>query len=611
MQDIERDMRGSIPRFVHLLYVPTQECNLRCGYCYLEHDSGPATRSFANPSETLDAIVTKLREANVVPFTLSLHGGEVTCLPREDFASLVSYIDAYYRENGRIITEAGFKAGRPHIKTNLYAIDRHIEAIERYNVSMSGSLDLPFSLHEQFRRTAGNQPTLQRILDNLKLLEGLPNRKKASATIFHEHFERIDEIVEDVRYLHEHTCLDMNDFNFMIGFADERCPLTPLTHEEQVAFYRRMHEEFDGTDLNDGVNGAWFAEFTPAYCTGCDNCGDKFMLADASGDVWSCVRGQGHEEFHYGNLLEDSVEDVLQTARTKIFAAHNAAPIPEECVACPYLYLCKTGCPFVKRLYKSGGSYTCKLQQAIYHDHPRLYPPSRNPRSDAYRYAAAMRPAQTASLLTIERPALTDRMPSLREIVAQDPALEGVFDDEAFRLVADGASFAMKSQVLRPERTIIALSKNSDVALYIRKDIMEAACRWPVNNALYLMLLSGNTVTYGDEGRTKQRHVATHQVFFDTLASRPSDDPDCYRFELGPLLAAYWDEFSRERPNNLFATTSALRDRHYAKHRDNAYYHIQTINLPFQNIEFTCDDDKDDPGEEIDACPAYGARPQV
>ena len=162
--------------------------------------------------------------------------------------------------------------------------------------------------------------------------------------------------------------------------------------------------------------------------------------------------------------------------------------------ACPYLYLCKTGCPFVKRLYKSGASYTCKLQ-AIYHDHPHLYPPSRNPRSDAYRYAAAMRPAQTASLLTIERPALTDRMPSLREIVAQDPALEGVFDDEAFRLVADGASFAMKSQVLRPERTIIALWKNSDLALHIRKDIMEAACRWPVNNALYLMLLSGNTVT--------------------------------------------------------------------------------------------------------------------
>jgi uncharacterized protein len=33
-----------------------------------------------------------------------------------------------------------------------------------------------------------------------------------------------------------------------------------------------MHKEFDGTDLDAGVNGAWFAEFGPEYCSNCDNC---------------------------------------------------------------------------------------------------------------------------------------------------------------------------------------------------------------------------------------------------------------------------------------------------------------------------------------------------
>ena len=37
---------------------------------------------------------------------------------------------------------------------------------------------------------------------------------------------------------------------------------------------------------------------------------------------------------------------------------------------------------------------------------------------------------------------------------------------------------------------------------------------------------------------------------------------------------------------NIFFTTSALRDYHYVKQKNNAYYHIQAINLPFQNIEF-------------------------
>ena len=38
--------------------------------------------------------------------------------------------------------------------------------------------------------------------------------------------------------------------------------------------------------------------------------------------------------------------------------------------------------------------------------------------------------------------------------------------------------------------------------------------------------------------------------------------------------------------NNLFFTTFFLREYHYQKQRGNAFYHIQAINLPFQNFEF-------------------------
>ena len=58
--------------------------------------------------------------------------------------------------------------------------------------------------------------------------------------------------------------------------------------------------------------------------------------------------------------------------------------------------------------------------------------------------------------------------------------------------------------------------------------------------------------------------------------------------------------FSGETPEErarvreeMFATTTALRDAHYAKHKANAYYHIQTINLPFPNIELSLDDEEE------------------
>ena len=47
-----------------------------------------------------------------------------------------------------------------------------------------------------------------------------------------------------------------------------------------------------------------------------------------------------------------------------------------------------------------------------------------------------------------------------------------------------------------------------------------------------------------------------------------------------------FSDLSIDNSNNIFFTTTSLRDYHYSKQKNNAYYHIQSINLPFQNMEF-------------------------
>lgn len=118
------------------------------------------------------------------PLIFPLHGGEVTTLPKQEFHDLIQYISRYYQDMRELITDAGFRVGHPHIKTNLYGLDRHIETIREFNVSISGSLDLPLSLHEKYRVTKGGEGTLERILDNIRLLEEIPDKKKVSATSF-------------------------------------------------------------------------------------------------------------------------------------------------------------------------------------------------------------------------------------------------------------------------------------------------------------------------------------------------------------------------------------------------------------------------------------------
>ncbi len=568
-------------QYIHLLYVPTMACNMQCRYCYLEDQ--PAEPQTAHDAlGTLAFAVEKFREAEVAPFNISLHGGEVTTLAPEVFRSLIGCISDYYARHGTEIREAGFPLGSPHIKTNLYGLDRHIDTIREFQVSVSGSLDLPFSLHDAYRVTRGGEPTLDKILKNTALMAQLPNRKKVSATIFRQHYERIDEIIEDIWTLHRETCLDMNNFNFMIGFEyNSRGLLTALTQEEQVDFYRRIREAFQGTELNPGLEGPWFAEFGPDYCTNCDVCGEKFFLLERSGDIYSCVRGQGHPEFFYGNIYQDSVAEILDRAGRKIRAAHQAQGFDPACAGCGYLYLCKTGCPFVKSVYHSPRSYTCLLQQALYADHGLEKDPY--PEDTAYRYLANVQPDLMQDYAPPRIPA---GVPPLQQMIRRDPHLRCIYDPEAFILTVDGEEFALQSQILRTVRDYACITPESRVFIDVRKDVMEAECAEPVNNALYIQVLSGDYVQYGDEGRSKQKHIMNEMIYLNVLERQKAGREGYYRLDISHIFRRYGDCFSREEANNLFFTTAALRETHYAKQKNNAFYHMQAMDLPFQNIEF-------------------------
>lgn len=568
-------------KYIHLLYVPTMVCNMGCKYCYLEENTKDEKTRY-DALDTLKYAINKFRQSNVIPFNISLHGGEVTTLSKKKFYDIFKFISDYYKANRQLILDGGFKVGNPHIKTNLYDLNKHIDTIKEFNVSISGSLDLPLALHDEYRITKGNEKTLDKILENIKLLENIPNKKKVSATIFKEHYKYIDDIINDIKYLHKNTCLDMNDFNFMIGFDyNSNGVLHHMTEDEQVMFYKRMHEEFDGTDLDTGVNGAWFDEFGPSYCTNCDNCGEKFFLLEKNGDIYSCVRGQKNKDYYYGNIYENSVDEILNNARSKIFINHNKETFNEECCNCGYLYLCKTGCPFVKNTYKTNKSYTCKLQQAMYKD--RNYLKDGYNDESVYQYVSKMR------IDNIERyrPKRNNSdYPSLEEIISNDPNLTYIYNDGVFILKVDNNEYTLSSQILKSTRDYIYVTPKSKLTIYMKKNIISEVCDYPENNSLYIMLLSGDLVTYGDENRHKQRHVMTHQVYKGVLDNTFSDKEGYYAYDLTNQIKESKNFISKENANNIFFTTSCLRDYHYTKQKNNAFYHIQAINLPFQNIEF-------------------------
>ncbi len=567
-------------KFIHLLYVPTMACNMACKYCYLEDNTKDEWNKY-KPLDTLEYAINKFHSSNVIPFNISLHGGEVTTLSKNDFHDLIKYIYDYYHTNKKLIESHGFKVGNPHIKTNLYNIEKHLDTMKEYQVSISGSLDLPLKMHDEYRLTKNNQKTFSKILDNIKLLENIHNKKKVSATIFKEHFD-LDQITKDIKFLHKNTCLDMNDFNFMIGFDyNSNGLLHHLEEKEQVALYKRMHQEFDNTELDEGVNGPWFNEFGPDYCTNCTNCGEKFFLLEKNGDIYSCVRGQKNKDFYYGNIYKDEVSQILENAKTKMFLNHNRVGFNEECATCKYLYLCKTGCPFVKNAYKENKSYTCLLQQELYKD--RAYEEDNHQEETVYDYVKNLHPDLMMKYYPTNR---NTELKSLQTLIEEDKKLTYIYDPDSFILSINKKEYPLESQILKNKREIVYITEESQVNIYIKNNLLDEEADYPNNNSLYIILLSGHMIQYGDEKRTKQEHIATHQVYKGVLEKNATDKVGYFKLDITNFIKEYSKYLDKDNPNNIFFTTSALRDYHYLKQKNNAYYHIAAINLPFQNIEF-------------------------
>jgi uncharacterized protein len=602
---------------IHLLYVPTLHCNLSCRYCYLGNQTDTAALRLDSERAvpTLQHALGSFLKAGILPYNVSLHGGEVTTLPAAVLDSLFSIIRRHYTDYYDELTALGYRKSDPHVKTNLFNFHKLYELFDSNKVSISGSVDIPLSMHEKYRTDRRGQSWIEGTFNNIRLLGRYPHNKKMSSTMYREHLENIPELIDDIWKIHNEIGFDMNNFNFMFGFesalnnqkydisSEDRIHQTD--EDQQLRFYEAMKDAFTGTELEYGLKRSWFDEFKPEYCTNSLNCGEKFFLLQSDGSIYSCVRGQGLPQFFYGNIFNDPVKEIIYAARSKVNLAHQEQGLDPKCRECGYIGICRTGCPIVKIQNGRSRSYTCSMQKAIYRDNPRTYPSLSNPDEQAYtlrKYIADMHPGLIHEIsdednehgrkIAVFPAEIQEEKNTLAMIISNDPILNALYNDNTFILTVNGEQILLKSQILKRERTFYTIGPGDRIDLYIRKSIFKINCDELIRNTLYIQMLRDTPVVYGDEKRIKQEHILTHQIFYNILKSGSLMDEDFLMTDITGLFSMHRNEFIKKILNNMLVTTYYLREYHYRKQKVNAFYHIQALNLPFQNFEFYWDENK-------------------
>ncbi len=482
----------------------------------------------------------------------------------------------------------------------------------RHRVSVSASIDLPLSLHARYRTDRSGRSWLERTVQNLRLLAEYPHSKKISATIYHEHLINIAEIIDGIWMLQRDIGFDMNNFNIMFGFSSElNCQkfgggaeycLQQATETEQLTLYHSLKQAFSGTELEEGLRRNWFDEFTPGYCTNSFNCGERFFLLQGDGSVWSCVRGQGVPQLYYGNILRDPVDEIMAAGSRQIRLLHQQHQLDPDCMDCEYLHICHTGCPAVKLQNRTGKSYTCLLQKQIYRDNPVTWPAllPEEQKSAKREYLLVMHPhllpddeeseQLSANLITMVPGEMYEEKNGLMSIIAADPVLQQIYSPDMFAISLNGELINLCSQILTPKRNLYSINSDDRLLLYARQSVFKANCPELVRNTLYIQLLRDTSVVYGDEQRTKQEHTVTCQIFYNMLYLELLSGEEWLMADLTQFINLGRSYFVKNVLNNLLVTTGQLREYHYLKQKNNAFYHIQAINLPFHNFEFYWDE---------------------
>lgn len=342
-------------------------CNLRCRYCfYCDVAAHRETRSYGVMTEEVaHAVIDRLLEATEAGDTVlfSFQGGEPTLAGVEFFRRFTSYAE---EKNG------GARKLSYAIQTNGIALDEEFcDLLSRHRFLVGLSLDGDETTHNYNRVDATGQGTHKRIMNAVRLLR----KHKVDFNILSvvtETMARHPQAVfkfymkNGLDYLQFIPCLRPLEESGRGAIADAPQPDAPYTLRARtyadflIKTFRSWKQEIlNGRQISirlfDNIIGMYLG-MPPEQCGVYGRCQNQ-LVVESDGSVYPCDF-YVLDEFVCGNVLTDSVADLLEGERARRFLELDPPKNP-RCGTCRFMPMC-------------GG--TCKRYRAFYGSEPDFCP---------------------------------------------------------------------------------------------------------------------------------------------------------------------------------------------------------------------------------------------
>lgn len=293
--------------YVHV----TNCCNLHCIGCYSDNCYRNAKEDLS--FEEIKKILFELRKSGLQVLLIS--GGEPFL--RKDIVEILMYAK---KDLG--IPKITVGTNGTVQKKDLY------KAIRGLVDNVSISIDGYDSENADIIRDKG---TFSNVIKTIKMMKKNAIPMTLLPTIHKFNYEKIPEYLELAKKLEIPLGFSLLTCNHVDTIIDKYV----LSEEEFVEFVKV------NTDYNCDVGDTPLDLSEVSFKVSC-GAGKNMISVDASGDVYPCHMMQ-NSEYKLGNLLKDTLDDVLRNPKNKQFVNSTVENI-ESCKKCEYRYFCGGGC---------------------------------------------------------------------------------------------------------------------------------------------------------------------------------------------------------------------------------------------------------------------------
>ena len=356
---VEQPPRVDRPTACHVMAKPSGAvCNIDCHYCfYLEKEKlyPEKGKNWQMNDETLEMYVRQYMEAQDVPEAhFAWQGGEPTLMGVDFFRRAVE-LQKQYAE-GRTITNA--------FQTNGILLNEEWGAFLAENDFLVGlSIDGPREMHDRYRVDKGGNPTFDRVMAGLKVLQD-HGVEYNTLTVLQAHNSRYPQ--EVYGFLKEIGSTFMQFIPIVERIASQpsedllelvapefegRAPVSKwsVPAAQYGRFLCSVFDEWVRKDVGryfvqmfDVALGSWMGQ-DASLCIFAETCG-KALIIEHNGDLYSCDHFV-YPEYNLGNVRDASIREMVASPQQEKFGLDKRDTLPTYCRECDYRFACNGGCP--------------------------------------------------------------------------------------------------------------------------------------------------------------------------------------------------------------------------------------------------------------------------